>query len=107
MVKEAEALLPLSNSLLRFLPEDSLLDLPVYDNSGKRIGTFAGVYSFEKIGEISGARNRHALFQYKDLKGSIQASPDRLLLDSFGVPWKDALSQSGFRLPSDKLVLKP
>jgi len=29
-----------------------------------------------------------------------------LLLDTFGVPWKDAVSQPGFRLPSDKIVLK-
>jgi len=106
LVTESEALLPLSNSLLRFLPENSLLDLPVYDKSGARVGTFAGVYSFEKVGQISGMRNRHALFQYTDSRGNMQAAPDKLLLDSFGVPWKDALSASGFRLPSDRLFLR-
>ena len=105
-VKEPKALLPLSNSLLKFLPADSLLDLPVYDQSGSRVGTFAGIYVFEKIGEISGKMQRITLFQYTDLKGKMQASQDRLLLDSFGIPWNGAESQPGFRLPSDPLVPK-
>jgi hypothetical protein len=106
LVKEKKALLPLSNSLLKFLPADSLMDLPVYDKSGTRMGTFSGVYSFEKVGEISGVKNRYSLFQYTDLRGRMQAAPDRLLLDSFGVPWEGAISQPGFRLPSDRLLLR-
>jgi hypothetical protein len=105
-VKESEALLPLSNSLLKFLPSESLMNLPVYDKTGKRIGTFSGVYTFEKMGEISGARMRHSLFQYTDATGRMQSSPDRLLLDSYSVPWKDAKSQPGFLLPGDKLLPK-
>ena len=105
-VKDEEALLPLSNSLLKFLPPESLLDLPVYDKAGQRIGTFSGVYTYEKMGEISGARMRHSLFQYTDPSGKMQSSPDRLLLDSYSVPWKDAKSQPGFRLPVDKLLSK-
>jgi hypothetical protein len=105
-VKDANALLPLSNTLLKFLPPDALMELPVYDKTGKRIGTFAGVYTFEKMGEISGARMRHSLFQYTDATGRTQSSPDRLLLDSYSIPWKDAKSQQGFRLPPDKLFPK-
>jgi hypothetical protein len=105
-VKETEALLPLSNSLLKFLPPDSLVELPVYDKEGKRIGAFAGVYTFEKMGEISGTRMRHSLFQYTDATGRMQSSPDRLLLDSYSIPWKGAKSQPGFRLPADELLPK-
>ncbi len=105
-VGEKRALLPLSNSLLKFLPPDSLLNLPVYDKSGTRIGTFSGSYSFEKTGDISGVRNRLALFQYTDLNGKIQAAAEKLLLDSYGIPWHAAVSEPGFRLPSDKLTLK-
>jgi hypothetical protein len=104
-VKDDKALLPLSNSVLKFLPADSLLDLPVSDKTGKKIGTYSGSYTFEKVGEISGAKQRHSLFQYTDLNGKMQSSSDRLLLDSFGVPWKDAVSQRGFRLPADKINL--
>lgn len=105
-VKEKDALLPLSNSLLKFLPTESLVDLPVYDKSGKSIGTFAGVYAYEKLGQISGNKYRQSLFQYKDANGRLQAPPDRLLLDSFGVPWKDAISRPGFCLPTDRFILK-
>lgn len=101
-----KALLPLSNSVLKFLPPDSLLDLPVSDQTGKKIGVFSGVYTFEKVGEISGTRQRHSLFQYTDANGKMQSSTDRLLLDSFGVPWNDAMKQRGFRLPADRIDLR-
>jgi hypothetical protein len=107
LVKKAEALLPLSNSLLKFLPTDSLLDLPVYNDSGERIGAFAGVYFYEKSGGLAAANSyRMSFFQYKDPNGKMQtpATGGRLLLDSYGVPWKGASYQPGFRLPSDRLV---
>ena len=98
--------LPLSSSLLKFLPEGSLQDLPVIDKSGAKIGTFSGTYVFEKMGNISGSKSPLVQFQYTDLKGNIHGSPERLLLDSFGVPWKQAMSQPGFRMPSTKIVLR-
>jgi hypothetical protein len=105
-VKEMRALLPLSSSLLKFLPEGSLQELPVMDKAGTKVGTFAGTYAFEKTGGISGATSQLIQFQYTDLKGNIQGSPERLLLDSFGVPWKEAMSQSGFRMPPSKIILR-
>jgi beta-glucosidase-like glycosyl hydrolase len=108
LVKNDEALLPLTNSILKFLPPDSLMDLPVFEKStGKRIGTFSGVYTYDRSGGLAAANKyRMAIFQYTDLKGSIQTptSENRLLLDSYGVPWKGAVSQPGFRLLSDKLI---
>lgn len=107
--KNIDALLPLSNSLLRYLPENSLLDLPVIDKSGTKVGTFSGVYTFETPGSLKAANTyRLSVFQYIDLHGNIQsgAASSRLLLDSFGVTWKSAMSQTGFRLPSDKLLRK-
>lgn len=107
LVNNNEALLPLTNSILKFLPPDSLMDLPVFENSGRRIGTFSGVYSYDKSGGLSAANTyRMSGFQYTDLKGDIQtpSGVNRLLLDSYGVPWKGAVSQTGFRLISDKLT---
>jgi hypothetical protein len=106
LVKDAETLLPLSNTILRSLPEESLMNLPVFDRSGKRLGTFAGNYTFEKVGEISGNKERHALFQYTDANGRMYSSSEKLLLNSYGVPWKESLSQPGFRLSVEKLTPK-
>ena len=106
VVKSKNAQLPLSSSLLKFLPENSLQDLPIFDSFGKKIGVFTGVYYFEKIGEISGRVNRIALFQFTDPYDKVTAAPERLLLDSFGVPWKDAANQAGFRMPPDKIIIK-
>jgi hypothetical protein len=105
-VKSKNAQLPLSSSLLKFLPENSLEDLPIFDAFGKKIGAFTGVYHFEKIGEISGRVNRIALFQFTDSAGTVSAAPERLLFDSFGVLWTDAENQAGFRMPPDKIEIR-
>ena len=103
-VKDPEALLPLTNLLLKFLPADSLENVPVFDRVGTQVGTFLGTYSYERSGGLASANTyRLALFQYTDRNGNVQPAGDKLLLDSFGVPWKEARTRRGFRLPSDKL----
>jgi hypothetical protein len=106
-VKQEKALLPLSNSLLKFLPPDSLAGLPVYDKQGSKLGTFAGSYATEKSGGLESLRSYRMLsFQYDDLRGNIQTPTDQFLLDRYGVPWQDAKAQPGFRLPSDRFIPK-
>lgn len=98
--KDVRALMPLTNSLLKYLPPGSLMGLPVTDRAGQEVGTFAGIYSYERSGGLASANMyRLTLFQYKDRNGSMQSSADKLLLDSFGVPWEKAKDQPGFRLP--------
>ncbi len=106
-VKNEKSRLPLTNSLLKFLPADSLMDLPVFDKAGSQVGTFSGVYAYERAGGLSSANvYRLALFQYTDKNGNIQSAADKLLLDSFGVPWFQAKAQPGYRLTTDKLQAK-
>ncbi|MBN2321846.1 MAG: hypothetical protein JXR49_22400 [Acidobacteria bacterium] len=109
-VKKKDALLPLSNTVLKFLPDESLIDLPVYSKRLKeKIGTFAGSFTYERSGGLSAANTyRLSMFQYKDLRGDLQtpAIGDRLLLDSFGIPWEEASKQPGFRLTVYKLTTK-
>lgn len=109
-VNKEDALLPLSNSLLKFLPADSLKDLPVFDKKlKKRIGTFFESFPYEKQGGLTASNTyKLYLFQYTDLKGDLQSpiSKGRLLYDAYGVPWKDASSRIGFRLTADSIGLK-
>jgi hypothetical protein len=104
--KEANvALLPLSNSLLKFLPENSLANLTVYSKKGDLLGIFIGAYSFERSGGLQVLSGYSMVnFQYTDLKGEAQTPAERFLVDSYGVPWRDAWHQPGFRLPSNKLL---
>jgi len=103
-VSDDRALLPLTNSLLRFLPADSLHDLPVFDRNGTKVGTFVGLYTFERTGALASVNTyRLTLFQYEDLNGDVQSAADRLLLDSYGVPWREARTQRGYRLTSERL----
>jgi hypothetical protein len=106
VVKNTNVLLPLTHSVLKCLPADSLQDLPVFDRRGTEVGTFAGAFPYERTGGLATANTyRLMLFQYKDRSGNIQSPSDKLLLDSFGVPWKDAMSERGFRLPLERLTL--
>lgn len=99
-VKDARALLPLSTPVLKYLPPDSLKSLPVFDRSGSQIGSFAGVYSYERTGGLTSANMyTMSLFQYVDLAGKVEVPSEKLLLDSYGVPWEKARTQPGFRLP--------
>jgi hypothetical protein len=105
LVKNTEVLLPLTNSILKYLPPNSLMNLPVYDQKNKQVGTFAGVFPYEHSGGLTGGTTYTLIvFQYADAQGKIQAPSDRLLLDSYGVPWAKAMTQPGFRLTSDKLA---
>jgi hypothetical protein len=109
-VNDEQALLPLTNPILKYLPPNSLRDLPVIDQRGAQIGTFAGVYFFERAGgTVSGGAYRLALFQYVDLKGKLEVPTTRQLRDFrgtplFGVRWIKVMAQAGFRLPSEKLT---
>ena len=106
-IKSDKILLPLTNSVLRYVPPESLMGLPVTDKAGTEVGTFSGLYSYERSGGLASANMfRLVLFQYTDRSGKAQSSPDRLLLDSFGVPWKDAALKKGFRLTMEKLTLQ-
>jgi hypothetical protein len=105
--KDAKILLPLSNSVLKFLPDSSLQDLPVFSKKGEKVGAFAGVYTYDRSGELAAANNyKLSVFQYADTDGNVHVPPaaNRLLLDRYGVPWNDAMSQPGFRLISEKLL---
>ena len=99
-VKDDRALLPLSTPVLKYLPPDSLKSLPVFDHNGSQIGSFAGVYSYERTGGLTSANMyTMSLFQYVDLAGKIEVPSEKLLLDSYGVSWEKAMTQPGFRLP--------
>ncbi|HSW39296.1 MAG TPA: hypothetical protein VLL97_07380 [Acidobacteriota bacterium] len=104
-IRDERALVPLSNSLLKFLPEGSFDDMPVYSREGELLGTFSGIYSFEKRGGLSSAESfQMKYFQYTDFKGNIHTPAERFLLDSYAVPWKEAMYKPGFRLPSNQIM---
>jgi hypothetical protein len=109
-VKDAKALLPLTNPVLKYLPPNSLHNQPVIDHNGDSIGTFAGVYIYERGGgTISGGTYRLSLFQYLDAQGKVQVPSDKQLRDPrgfplFGVMWTYVSGQPGFRLNSEELV---
>jgi hypothetical protein len=104
-VSDEEALLPLTNSILKNAVQNTLLNRPVFPLKGKlEIGRFSGVYYFERGAAIAtGSSYRLALFQYTDPQGHVQSPPDKLLLDSFGIKWFEIEARPGFRFPVELL----
>gem|GEM_PF-887589 len=79
---------PLTNSVLKFVPESSLEGESVYDKSGQVLGTFAGKSRYERSGGLhSTAGYRLVTFQYKTPQGEFRSAGHDNLLDSYAVLW--------------------
>ena len=81
-----DALFPLTNSVVRWVPESSLAGLTVFDSTGTPMGSFSNKYPFTRSGASS-----YTLwfFQYQASDGHLRRTGPDLLLDRFSVRWLD------------------
>jgi hypothetical protein len=81
---------PLTNLLIRVMPETALSGVPVFNQSGDLLGSFASRFMVEKSGAFYN-RQKVTLyfFQYKDDQGELHDSGRELLLDNYLVRWAD------------------
>ena len=91
--KNEDAYFPLTNSVIRLVPEASLKGLKVFNNEGDELGTFAGKVRYERTGGLY-ARSSYVLyyFQFEDSNGQLQSvggQSSHLLLDRFTVSWSE------------------
>ena len=88
--KREELLVPLTNNLLKTVPEQALQGLAVMDQKGEPLGKYVGRVTYEKTGGLVG-RKSYVLyyFQFRDSEGQMQSTGNRLLLDYFLVRWAD------------------
>jgi len=88
--KPEELYFPLTNSVLRIVPEGSFTGIAVFTKDGTALGTFSNRVRFERAGGLQVKRS-YALyyFQYADLTDTLQSVGHRLLLDDFVVKWTD------------------
>jgi hypothetical protein len=111
IVKDSKALLPLTHSVLKYLPSDSLQGLAVFGDTGENVGTFAGVFFSERSGGLVSIKSYSlARFQYKDADGNVHSAMDSLHLPtdgigSYGITWSDVEQHLGFSLTSENLNL--
>ncbi|MBI4454446.1 MAG: hypothetical protein HY644_00960 [Acidobacteria bacterium] len=91
---------PLTNSVLKFVPESSLESIEVLDRTGQILGTFAGKSRYEKAGGLYSSRSSYVLitFQYKTAEGEIRSAGNDNLLDNFLVHWRDIRSRPALDL---------
>ncbi len=85
-----ELYVPLTNNLVRVVPETILEGLPVFNQSEERLGEYENRVSYQRTGGLY-ATDSYTLyyFQYKDPEGEVESSGNHLLLDEFLVLWSD------------------
>jgi hypothetical protein len=98
--KEDELFLPLTNTVLRVVPEESLSGIEVFSKDGEPLGVYANRFSYERSGGLHLKKSYSIYyFQYLDLADKLQSVRRKgLLLDDFVVRWtdiKDKLAVSG------------
>lgn len=88
--KKTELYFPLTNNVLRTVPEASLKGLSVFNQAGELLGRYENRVTYERSGGLY-AKNSYTLyyFQFMDQRREIQSSGHRLLLDDFLVKWGD------------------
>lgn len=89
-VRRQEIFFPLTNNLLRTIPEESLQGVSVYSSDGERLGEFSNIVPYHRSGGLYAVRGYTLhYFQYKDEEGGLHSSGTDLLLDNFLLKWND------------------
>jgi len=88
--KDEVVFFPLTNNVLRTVPEPAFEGLQVFNSEGKALGQYDSRVPHEKSGGGL-AKKSYTLFsfQYKNPQGEFEAVGGRLLLDGFLVKWDD------------------
>ena len=89
-VRRQEIFFPLTNNLLRTVPEESLQGVSVYSGDGERLGEFSNIVPYHRSGGLYAVRGYTLhYFQYRDEEGGLHSSGTDLLLDNFLLKWSE------------------
>ncbi len=87
--KHDDALFPLTNSVMRIVPEKAFEGMMVKTREGEELGEFGGRFRFDRSGG-GYALNHYSLvsFQYRGEDGKFHTVGTDLLMDQYGVTWE-------------------
>ena len=85
-----QPMFPLTNNLLRTVPDAVLEGVEVFNQQGIRLGQYANRVMYQRSGGLY-SKKKYTLyyFQYKDANDKLQSSGSQLLLDTYLVRWDD------------------
>ena len=88
--KGDEMLFPLTNTVLRTVPEESLVGVEVLNKEGQALGTYANRVPYERSGGLQLKKSYTTYyFQIMDSAEKLQSVGHQLLLDTYVVRWTD------------------
>lgn len=92
--RDEEIYVPITHVLLKYVPEEALKGLKVYNQEGDLLGTFESRFPYERTGgTFSGRDYVLYYFQYRTQQGEMQSVPRQPLLDNFLIPWSEIRSR--------------
>ena len=100
-VRRQEIFFPLTNNVLRTVPEESLQGVSIYSNDGERLGEFSNIVPYHRSGGLYAVKGYTLhYFQYKDQEGGLHSSGTDLLLDNFLLKWAEIKDRIVISTPS-------
>ncbi|MEE8348957.1 MAG: hypothetical protein V3R94_05270 [Acidobacteriota bacterium] len=95
--RRQELFFPLTNNVVRTVPESSLAGVAVFNPSEERLGEYVSRVEYTRTGGLENTDSYTLYyFQYRDSEGEIHTSGSQLLLDSYRVRWSDIAESVGF-----------
>ena len=89
-VPRAEIFFPLTNNILRTIPEASFEGVSVHNQNGEVLGQLFNIVPYQRRGGLYATRSYTLYyFQFRDHKGALHSSGSELLLDNFLVKWDE------------------
>ena len=87
---EGELYFPLTNTVVRLVPEESLAGVEVFNKEGEALGVYSNRVRYERSGGLQWKQSYETYyFQFTDSAGKLQSVGHQLLLDSYVVRWMD------------------
>ncbi len=87
--KHDDALFPLTNSVVRIVPESTFEGMMVVTREGDELGSFGGRFRYDRSGGGFALQHYSLIsFQYRDNEGEFHTVGTDLLMDQYGVSWE-------------------
>ncbi len=100
--REKQLYIPLTNNLIRTVPEETLQGLTVFYQSGETQGEYVSRVTHDRSGGLY-ARRSYTLysFRFRNADGEVMAIGNDLLLDNFLIRWSDIRNRIAINAQSE------
>ena len=94
--------IPVTNNVVRTVPEATLKGVPIFNQSGEHLGEYESRVSYSRRGGLFRSDSYTLYyFQFRSSEGELQSSGNHLLLDNFLMRWSDIADRIAVKTSPD------